>query len=148
MTAQELALTPDLRVPVRQRHIDEAIRANSTRCAIANALKEAIPRARSIKVDTRDIRWSDPVTHTRHIIPTPIRTAVPFIVDWDQKKPVTPFTLRIQSKQARQVPMGWSRQRSDGATRKGKKYRKTGRKNPVPKLDRVLGIAGLKLGGR
>jgi hypothetical protein len=47
-----------LTVSVEQHHIDESMRANSSHCAIAEAIKSTLPDATFVSVDLQSIRFS------------------------------------------------------------------------------------------
>jgi hypothetical protein len=47
-------------ISVMEKHLDEAMRRNSSHCATAETIREQVPEARFISVDLQTIRWSDP----------------------------------------------------------------------------------------
>jgi hypothetical protein len=58
-------------ISVEQRHIDEAMRANSSHCAIALAIAEQVPTARFISVDVQTVRYSCSKRGVRYVFLTP-----------------------------------------------------------------------------
>jgi hypothetical protein len=81
-------------ISVLQKHIDEALRANSSHCAIAMAMADALPNARRISVDLQTIRWTDCKKGIRYCFLTPHIAQTDVIIPFDQGerekcKPVT-----------------------------------------------------------
>src|SRR5262245_55000057 len=91
-------------INVTQQHIDEAIANCSNRCAVADAVKEAVPHAMRIRVDLQTIRWSDPVTKERYIYLTPARVQE-YIIAFDVGDPVKPFQIRLNSTSRQVIPI-------------------------------------------
>jgi hypothetical protein len=85
-------------VPVEQRHYDHAMERNSSHCAIALAIEEAIPTARFICVDLQTIRYTK--KGLRYCFLTP-HTAQDVIIATDQGEggKLKPFTLRMRPAQ-------------------------------------------------
>jgi hypothetical protein len=84
-----------LTIAVEQRHVDESMRANSSHCAIAEAIKEALPDATFVSVDLQSIRFS--WKGLRYCVLTP-HCAQDLIIGFDQGdkeacKPIT-FSMR------------------------------------------------------
>jgi hypothetical protein len=84
-------------IEVRQEHIDEALRASSSHCAIAMALQAALPDARFVSVDLQSVRFTDPRRGVRICFLTP-HPARELIIGFDQGdaercKPIT-FSMR------------------------------------------------------
>jgi hypothetical protein len=83
-------------VNVSQNQIDEAVRADSSHCMIADALRTSYPSALYISVDTRTIRATDPINGMRMTWLTPIACARN-IVRWDQGINPEPFRVQLSS---------------------------------------------------
>lgn len=77
-----LGRAPEFKVRVDQLVIDRTMVANSFHCAIAEAVKEALPDARFVAVDTQSIRYSLPNRGIRchHLTPRKVQE---FIIDQD-----------------------------------------------------------------
>jgi hypothetical protein len=80
-------------VEVTQEHIDEALRASSSHCAIAVAIQSALPDAKFVSVDLQSVRLSDFERGLRYCFLTPW-AARDLIVNFDQGdaekcKPIT-----------------------------------------------------------
>jgi hypothetical protein len=73
-------------ITVLRRHIDDAMLANSSHCAIAMAIAEAVPHARFIAVDLQTIRWTDPTKGVRYCFLTPAVAQHQVIIPFDQGK--------------------------------------------------------------
>jgi hypothetical protein len=86
---------PKIQLHVTQDIIDSAQARNSTHCLIAEALAVARPEAKNISVDLATIRYTDPKKGVRFTYLTP-RTAQVCIVNFDQGKPSTPFSLQLR----------------------------------------------------
>jgi hypothetical protein len=69
---------------VLRRHIEDAMLANSSHCAIAMAIAEAVPDARYIAVDLQTIRWTDPKKKVRYCFLTPSIAQHQIIIPFDQ----------------------------------------------------------------
>jgi hypothetical protein len=99
-------------ISVEQRHIDEALRANSSHCAIAMAIADAIPHAQRIAVDLQTIRWTDKKRGVRYVFLTPHVAQTEVIIPFDQGETCKPVTFRMKpafvtragSKYARHTP--------------------------------------------
>jgi hypothetical protein len=83
-------------ISVRQKHIDEALRANSSHCAIAMAIKDAVPDARYIAVDLQTIRWTNPKRGVRYCFLTPAVAQHDIIIPFDQGETCKPVTFRMK----------------------------------------------------
>jgi hypothetical protein len=84
-----------IRIEVEQRHIERALERNSSHCAVAEAIKEAIPDARFIAVDLQCIRFSR--RGLRYVFLTP-HLARDCIVNFDQglRDLLKPFALKLR----------------------------------------------------
>lgn len=92
----ERLTSPRLAVPVKERHIEDAVRRKSSHCMISEAIKEAYPTARQVLVDLQSIRFSLPEKGLRYLYWTP-QIAQQAIVDFDQgnRDRLQPFTLKV-----------------------------------------------------
>lgn len=83
-------------ISVLQKHIDEALRANSSHCAIAFAIRDAIPDATFIAVDLQTIRWSNPKRGVRYCFLTPTIAQHDVIIPFDQGEECKPVTFKMK----------------------------------------------------
>jgi hypothetical protein len=83
-------------ISVGQEHLDEALRANSSHCAIAFAIREAVPYARRISVDLQTIRWTDSKRGVRYCFLTPHVAQQDVIIPFDQGEECKPVTFRMK----------------------------------------------------
>lgn len=89
---------PKLDFAVSAEMIATAIPEDSAHCMIADALKAAMPEARSVSVDLATIRFTDPKNGRRYIYLTPI-PAQAALLDFDQGRAPEPFTIRAYAAQ-------------------------------------------------
>jgi hypothetical protein len=82
------------RISVTSDRIQEAIRRNSSACMAADAIKEALPWAKSVSVDIQTMRLTDPEARLRYIFLTP-RRVQEHIVDWDAGVDPEPFDFML-----------------------------------------------------
>jgi len=126
-----------LTISVTQPIIDQAQKRDSGHCMIADAIRTAIPEAKSVSVDLATIRFTDPAKRQRYIYLTPL-LAQRALVDFDQGVPAEPF--RFQLKKAAQVVESGRRTAPDGS-----------QKSPSRAVQKVVGASGrnqpVKLGG-
>jgi hypothetical protein len=83
-------------IAVLQKHIDEAMRANSSHCAIAFAIRDAIPDATFVAVDLQTIRWSNPKRGVRYCFLTPTIAQHDVIIPFDQGEECKPVTFKMK----------------------------------------------------
>lgn len=100
--------SPRVKIEVTEDHIGLAIPRDSGHCMIADAVKAAVPTAKSISVDLQTIRWTDPKTRTRHTYLTP-RVGQVALVKFDQGLKVEPFCFQLRSGQVTRSGRGSSR---------------------------------------
>lgn len=118
-----------MKIKVEKKHIDNGIEKDSHCCMIADAIKEKCPNAQYILVDLQSIRFSDAKKKQRYTYLTP-PLAQHNLLKFDMgDKSIKPFVFSLNRPQVRE--MGWKGQRSEGASRKGLTYRKTGKKRAV-----------------
>lgn len=97
----------NIKVEVKQRHIDEAVAGDSHSCMIAEAIKERLPAAKQVIVDLRQVRWTDTKTDLRWFVTTPLQVAAALCA-YDQGIKPGPFSF-------------WLREGVVGSARKGPK---------------------------
>jgi hypothetical protein len=93
-----------VRIDVSQETIDQATRADSSHCMIADAIKEQVPGATTVSVDLQTIRWSDRKKGVRYVYLTPAEAQVA-LIKFDQGVEQAPFTFRLRPSQAHVVPI-------------------------------------------
>lgn len=81
---------------VTKNHIDQAVRADSHRCMIADAVAKHIPNAHFIMVDLQSIRFSDTKLGRRYIYMTP-PSAQNALLRFDEGKKVKPFSMTLKT---------------------------------------------------
>jgi len=106
---------PVIVVPVSSKLIANAVRKDSHRCMIRDALKQRIPKAQRIRVDLQSVRFTDPDTNTRYKYFTPL-PGQQALVNFDQGKVQRPFTLTlkdgVKESVARATPRGKTTKRA------------------------------------
>ena len=85
----------ELEINLKQCHIDKGQRAECTRCPGALALLEQVQDIESIDVDDVRVVFFTPMGK-RVRVETPVELQK-FIIDFDDGKPVQPFTFKIQN---------------------------------------------------
>jgi hypothetical protein len=83
-------------VSVEQKHLDAALRANSSHCAIAMAIADAVPNARRTSVDLQTIRWTDCKRNVRYCFLTPHVAQQDIIIPFDQGETCKPVTFKMR----------------------------------------------------
>lgn len=81
-------------VAVEQDHIDAAVRRDSHRCMIANAVAAQIPGAKYVQVDLQSVRFSNTEKGKRYIYMTPPQGQKALLA-FDRGKKQTPFKLTL-----------------------------------------------------
>jgi hypothetical protein len=71
-------------ISVLQKHIDRAKARSSSHCAIAMAIKDAVPHAKFISVDLQTIRWTDPRKGVRFCFLSP-HVAQALVIGFDSR---------------------------------------------------------------
>jgi hypothetical protein len=84
-----------LQLEVTQDIIDRSCVADSSHCMIADAVRRAVPDARSVTVDIQTIRYSLPGTRKRYLYLTP-RQAQLALLDFDAGQKPQPFTAQLR----------------------------------------------------
>jgi len=111
-------------IKVSQKHIDDAIPADSAHCMIADGIKESLPHVKHISVDIGSIRYSDPKKGLRYTFLTP-RPAQWALVQYDQGVKPEPFNFDLRGGQRTTMHPG------DKKTGKQKAAHKLGRRRLV-----------------
>lgn len=117
-------------VEVTAEQIARAAVRDSSRCAIAEAIKERHPEYLNVLVDLQTIRWTNPRTSKRYVCLTP-RVAGMALVNFDQGRSIEPFVLRLDAHQVTPV-VSYRRkivangdQLALGETERGRGYKST-----------------------
>lgn len=92
---------------------------------IAQAILRTYPQAQFIRVDAREVAFSDPSSQTRVRYFNSAKGALNVIKFDRGDKDIKPFALNLHDGVV--IPMGW-KAKHPGSTRKGKIYKRTGRK--------------------
>lgn len=107
-------------VHVRASQIAAAVRRNSHRCMIADAVAATIPGAAHILVDVQSIRWSDLETSQRFVYLTP-HAVQQALLRFDAGQPVRPFSFMLWADAGFAKPM--RSRRGDPAVAKARRDR-------------------------
>lgn len=140
MTEKQLTSTRRaVTVNVTQPIIDRSEKANSDHCMIADAIRAALPDAKSVSVDLMTIRFTDPAKRQRYVYltPRPIQLA---LINFDQGSHTEPFNFQLKNP-VQVVASGGKRTLPDGT-----------KQNPSRKVQGVTKVSGgtarpTKLGG-
>lgn len=127
------------KIQVSKQDIENAVRRNSHHCMIADAIKRQVPNAKYIMVDVQSTRFTDLKAGKRYCYFTP-PIAQSALLAFDQGKPVKPFALTLCQGMIRKS--GWQSNHPK-QTRKGRKYRATGRIRVLAKVEREFGLRKL-----
>lgn len=87
--------SPKVDLQVTEDIITKAVRADSTSCMIADAVKAQVPGAKFVTVDLQSIRWTDPVKGLRYTYLTP-SNAQGALVMFDQGFECEAFTVKLR----------------------------------------------------
>jgi hypothetical protein len=82
-------------VSVTAEHIERAIPMDSSHCMIADAIKAAVPKAKSVSVDLASIRWTDPRAGKRYLYLTP-PSVQQALIRFDNGQKPTPFRFTLR----------------------------------------------------
>lgn len=134
MSRANLSHGPRVTLKITPEIIARSVARNSSHCILAEAVKEAVPKAQRISVDTQSIRWTDPDKRERYCYLTPYK-GQQIIVAFDQgiTDALQPTQLRLRDPHV--VP-GGDALRENRAKYKKKKMRrpKDGTATSVPVL--------------
>jgi hypothetical protein len=84
-------------ISVEQRHIDEAMRANSSHCAIALAIRDAVgDDCHHIAVDLQTCRFSSKKRGVRYVFLTPAIAQHSIIIPFDQGEECKPVSFSMK----------------------------------------------------
>lgn len=125
-----------MKVKITKDCIKNAVKRDSHRCMIADAVRAAVPDARYISVDLQSIRWSNMKSGKRFTAFTP-RIGQHKLLDFDQGHSVQPFEMEVTPVSTRKV--GW-KPNHPTSSRKGKKYKSTGKKVYRARKERQFGL--------
>lgn len=89
------ARSPRVQLDITEDLIAESTKRDSSHCMIAEAVKRAVPGARSVAVDLQTIRFTDPLKAQRYVYLTPRRAQVA-LVNFDQGKAPEPFQIQLR----------------------------------------------------
>jgi hypothetical protein len=90
--------SPRIKVRVTKEIIDRSEQRDSSHCMIAEAVREAVPKAQSVSVDLQTIRYTDPDKRLRYVFLTP-RQAQKALVMFDQGIHGDPFEMLLRGGQ-------------------------------------------------
>jgi hypothetical protein len=93
MKQTKLGHCPSIGLKVTKDIIARGTKGNSNHCMVAEAIKEAYPKAMHVAVDIQTIRFSDREKRERYTYLTP-KAVQRLIVRFDQGKPIKPFYAR------------------------------------------------------
>lgn len=89
-------MSPRVTIKIDREIIEAAKRRDSSHCMIAEAIKAAVPDAKSVSVDLASIRWTDPKRGLRYTYLTP-RTAQLELIRFDQgDETIEPFSFHLR----------------------------------------------------
>lgn len=97
MEAKKLR-APRVTVNITKEIVDRATRKSSSRCMIADAIKEQVPGAINISVDLQTIRWSDREKGLRYSYLTP-RLGQEALVRFDRGEKIPVFNFKLRGAQ-------------------------------------------------
>lgn len=118
-------VAPQLHINVTKEDINKGCLKNAATCMIAQAVMRSFPGAQFLRIDAREIAFSDPQTQTRRRYFNTAKGAKAVLKFDKGDRDIRPFGLHLNDGIV--VPMGW-RAKHPGSTRKGKIYRRTGKK--------------------
>jgi hypothetical protein len=91
-----------IKVDVTQEDIDQAVRSNSRKCAVAVALARTLPDATRISVDVQTVRFTDG-RGVRRIYLTPTAPER-YLISFDAGDKIEPFSFGLYDSQRVNVP--------------------------------------------
>lgn len=87
---------PRVRVQVKKETITKAVTADSSKCWIAEAIKEQVPAATHVAVDLQTVRFTDPQKGLRYVYLTPYAAQLALIA-FDEGTPPDPFSFILKN---------------------------------------------------
>jgi hypothetical protein len=87
---------PRVKVQVKKETITKAITADSSRCWIAEAIKEQVPTATHVAVDLATVRFTDPDKGLRYVYLTPYSAQLA-LLQFDEGTPPAPFSFLLKN---------------------------------------------------
>jgi hypothetical protein len=117
-----------MRISVTKEHVDNGKVKDSQSCMIADAIKQACPKAQYIMVDLQSIRFTDKAKRKRYIYLTPA-VAQHNLIRFDQGDSVKPFTFSLTTPaRAQTIQTTRTSERVKASNRKATKKYRTNRK--------------------
>ena len=89
-------LGPRIKVQVKQETITKAITADSSKCWIAESIKEEVPTATHVAVDLATTRFTDPAKGLRYVYLTPYSAQLA-LLEFDEGTPPSPFSFILKN---------------------------------------------------
>lgn len=93
-----------MKIKVTKPNILNAVRKDSHRCMIADAIHQCDPEAKYVSVDIQQIQWSNLRNRVRYFALTPPKAQLALLA-FDSGRDVKPFEFTIHDRFLRQV--GW-----------------------------------------
>jgi len=87
---------PRVKVHVKKETITKAITADSSRCWIAESIKEQVPTATHVAVDLATVRFTDPEKGLRYVYLTPYSAQLA-LLQFDEGNPPGPFSFLLKN---------------------------------------------------
>lgn len=131
-----------MKISISLEQILMAVRKNSHRCMIAEAIKEAEPHARRIVVDLQSIRWTDDQAGVRYSFFTP-PIAQEALLAFDQGEEVEPFTFELRSP-ASIRPQGVEPSMEKTTEKHKGKHRRGKTTEPEPRVRKIMEVTKRK----
>ena len=94
-TRVKYARSPRVQLDITTELIEQSLQRDSSHCMIAEAVKAAVPGARSVSVDLQTIRFTDPDKPHRYTYLTPRRAQIA-LVNFDQGREPEPFQVQLR----------------------------------------------------
>jgi hypothetical protein len=87
---------PVVRVQCKKETITKAVTANSSKCWIAESIKDQFPKAAHVAVDLSTTRFTDPERGLRYVYNTPYAAQLA-IIAFDEGTPPEPFAFTLRN---------------------------------------------------
>ena len=99
-----------VKIQVTAENIQNACKANTNYCMIAEAIKAQLPGVRNVSVDMMHVRWSDPEKGWRYIYMTP-KPAQYALIRYDMGLEIEPFSFQVRTGIATPMQLGTGKNR-------------------------------------